>query len=53
MPHDHVKKIDPLFTPAPQRPTPGACYDDPDDRKMIVLYLSFVRTHSMFGLKNL
>ena len=53
--HDHVWKkniLAPWAPPAPQSPTPGAW---PREQKEIpvwyVLYLSFVRTHTKFGIK--
>ena len=55
MPHDHVwkkKKIDPLGTLVPPSPTPGAWPRRQNKNPVwYVLYLSFVRTHTQFGIK--
>ena len=49
-----LKKIlfDPLGTPVPQSPTPGAWPKHQNKYPIwYVLYLSFVRTHTKFGIK--
>ena len=55
MPHDHVWKknfFDPWASPVPQSPNPGAWPRQQNKNPVwYVLYLSFVRTHTKFGIK--
>ena len=53
MPHDHVWIfLTPWAPPAPQSPTPGAWPMQKNGNPVwYVLYLSFVRTHTKFGIK--
>ena len=55
MPHDHVwkkKNFDPWAPQVPQSPTPGAWPRRQNKNPVwYVLYLSFVRTHTKFGIK--
>ena len=52
MPHDHVwKKMTPWAPPVPQCPTHGAWPRGQNKNPVwYVLYLSFVRTHTKFGI---
>ena len=55
IPHDHVWKkvfLVPWAPPAPQSPTPGAWPREQNENPVWYnLYLSFVRTHTKFGIK--
>ena len=53
MPHDHVwkKKIDPLCTPSAPKSHPWGPGDRIKNPIWYVLYLSFERTHTKFGIR--
>ena len=54
MPHDHVREKINFGPPEPPSPTPEARPRRQNENPVrYVLYLSFVRTHKMFGTKFL